>query len=74
MQNTISAGRSGWKPEVGNIPALLMVIPLVALLALMVLYPLAKLGYDSLAMGQGTGNYVRAVRRQRQWHRFEVVN
>lgn len=50
-------GRRRWNPTVGNARALIMVLPLLALVAGLVLYPLVKLTIDSLTQDAGLGNY-----------------
>lgn len=60
---TISAGRTRWSPELGNQDALIMVLPICALLLVLVAYPLLKLGYDSLTQGYGAANYIRVFER-----------
>lgn len=50
-------GRRRWNPTVGNVPAFLMVLPLLALVVGLVLYPLVKLTIDSLTQDAGLGNY-----------------
>lgn len=49
--------RRTWTPVLGPWHALLLAAPLLALLALFVAYPLVKLTIDSLATGEGLGNY-----------------
>lgn len=46
-----------WDPVVGKWRGLLMVGPLLILLAAFVLYPLVKLGIDSVTVGGGLQNY-----------------
>lgn len=41
----------------GHRPALLLVTPLLVLLGVLVVYPLVKLGIDSVSTGDGFGNY-----------------
>lgn len=55
--NNGNSEKRGWQPTLGNGAALLMVVPLLALLAGFVLYPLIKLTIDSLTTGDGWGNY-----------------
>jgi putative spermidine/putrescine transport system permease protein len=49
--------RGRWNPVLTNWQALLMVLPLLALLVGLVLYPLVKLTIDSLTTDAGLGNY-----------------
>jgi putative spermidine/putrescine transport system permease protein len=46
-----------WNPVLGPWRALLLAAPLIALLAMFVVYPLVKLGIDSVTTGDGLGNY-----------------
>jgi putative spermidine/putrescine transport system permease protein len=56
--NPVSAApRRAWTSILGNRPALLLIAPLLVLLAIFVLYPLVKLGIDSLTTGNGIDNY-----------------
>jgi ABC-type spermidine/putrescine transport system permease subunit I len=50
-----------WQVSIGNGRALLLVTPLLALLAVFVVYPLVKLGVDSVTTGDGLGNYSKAL-------------
>lgn len=50
-------GRRRWNPTVGNARALLMVLPLLALVVGLVFYPLVKLTIDSLTQDGGLSNY-----------------
>jgi mannopine transport system permease protein len=50
-------GRGHWSPILANRWALLLVVPLLAVLLGFVAYPLVKLTIDSLSSGRGIGNY-----------------
>ncbi len=52
-----------WDPVLGKWRGLLMVGPLLILLAAFVLYPLVKLGIDSLTVGEGFKNYADVFSR-----------
>ncbi len=49
----------GWSPDLGRRWALLLATPLLVMLLAFVVYPLAKLSVDSLASGDGLGNYAQ---------------
>jgi putative spermidine/putrescine transport system permease protein len=50
-------GARPWSPTVGNVKALILLAPLVALLVGFVFYPLVKLAIDSLTSDHGLRNY-----------------
>ncbi len=54
-------GRPAWSAVLPNRWALLLVLPLLAMLLGFVVYPLAKLTIDSLTTGEGLGNYAAVL-------------
>ena len=52
---------SAWSAVLPNRWALLLVLPLLAMLLGFVVYPLAKLTIDSLTTGEGLGNYAAVL-------------
>lgn len=50
-----------WNAQLSGRVVVLMIAPLVAAVLFLVVYPLVRLVYDSLTVGDGIGNYVNAL-------------
>ncbi len=51
----------GWSVELGRIKTILIILPVLVMIAVFVLYPLAKLVIDAFTLGDGIGNFTAVL-------------